>query len=213
MFKKSLPENPGNLQIGTIVEWVDAKGYGWVEAGGTRLFVHIKDFERGQRRPQAGEEVRFIPGIDSKGRSCAKQAALVKSGGRVRIGGWLLLCCLLVLPVVAMQWLPLPWWIGVVAMGVVAMGVVSAITYGMYAYDKQQAIAGEWRVPEATLHFAELLGGWPGAYLAQRWLRHKCSKASYQVVFWGIVVLFQIAAADVMLGHQLSRELMNRLIR
>jgi uncharacterized membrane protein YsdA (DUF1294 family) len=98
-------------------------------------------------------------------------------------------------------------------MGVGATGVVSAITYAMHAHDKQQAITGGWRVPEATLHFAELLGGWPGAFLAQRRLRHKCSKASYQIVFWGIVLLFQIAAVDVMLGHQLSRELMNRLIR
>jgi uncharacterized membrane protein YsdA (DUF1294 family) len=65
-------------------------------------------------------------------------------------------------------------------------------------------------VPEATLHLAELLGGWPGAFLAQRRLRHKCSKASYQIVFWGIVVLFQIASVDVMLGHQLSRGLQVR---
>jgi uncharacterized membrane protein YsdA (DUF1294 family) len=100
-----------------------------------------------------------------------------------------------------------------ICMGVGATGVVSAITYAMHAHDKQQAITGGWRVPEATLHFAELLGGWPGAFLAQRRLRHKCSKASYQIVFWGIVLLFQIAAVDVMLGHQLSRELMNRLIR
>lgn len=208
MFEKSLPENPGNPQIGTIMEWVDAKGYGWVESGGKRVFLHIKDIERGQRRPQAGEEVRFIPGIDSKARSCAKQATLVKSGGRVGIGGCLLLCGLLVTPLLAMRWLPHPWW-----MGVGAMGVVSAITYGIYAHDKQQAVAGGWRVPEATLHFAELLGGWPGAFLAQRRLRHKCSKAGYQIVFWGIVALFQIAAVDVMLGHRLSHELLNRLIR
>ena len=55
------------------------------------------------------------------------------------------------------------------------------ITYGMYADDKQRAASGAWRVPESSLHLAELLGGWPGAFLAQRWLRHKCSKASYQV--------------------------------
>ena len=160
MFEKSLPQNPGNQQLGTIVEWVDAKGFGWVEAGGTRLFVHIKDFERGQRRPQAGEEVRFIPGIDSKGRSCARKVTFMKFGGRTGVGVWLLLLALLALPMMALLWLPFPWW-----MGVGAMGVVSAITYGMYAHDKQQAVTGGWRVPETTLHFAELLGGWPVRFL------------------------------------------------
>lgn len=208
MFEKSSAGNPGNQQLGTIVEWVDEKGYGWVESGGKRIFVHIKEFERGQRRPRSGEEIRFSPGIDSQGRGCARKVTFVKSGGRTGVGGWLLLLALLVLPMMALLWLPFPWW-----MGVGALGVVSAITYGMYAHDKQQAVTAGWRLPEATLHFAELLGGWPGAFLAQRRLRHKCSKASYQIVFWGIVLLFQIAAMDVMLGHQLSRELLNRLIR
>jgi hypothetical protein len=28
------------------VEWNDAKGYGWVNAGGKRVFAHIKDTGR-----------------------------------------------------------------------------------------------------------------------------------------------------------------------
>ena len=32
-----------------------------------------------------------------------------------------------------------------------------------------------------TLHTLELIGGWPAAFLAQRWLRHKCSKRSFQM--------------------------------
>jgi uncharacterized membrane protein YsdA (DUF1294 family) len=64
-----------------------------------------------------------------------------------------------------------------------------------------------WRLPEATLHFAEILGGWPGAFLAQRRLRHKCSKAGYQIVFWGIVLLFQIAALDMIIGYGLCDSL------
>jgi len=41
------------------------------------------------------------------------------------------------------------------------------------------------------LHLLELLGGWPGAFLAQRRLRHKCSKRRYQFVFWLIVLAYQ----------------------
>jgi len=54
------------------------------------------------------------------------------------------------------------------------------------------------------LHLAELLGGWPGAFLAQRRLRHKCSKVSYQFAFWCIVGLFQLVSTDFILGHRLS---------
>jgi uncharacterized membrane protein YsdA (DUF1294 family)/cold shock CspA family protein len=195
-FQDSLP------QAGTIVEWVDDKGYGWVISGDKRYFAHIKDFERGQRRPKVGEEVRFIQGIDAKGRMCAKSISFIKSGGRVGFGIWLLLAALLALPLLALLWLPIPWWQGAGVM----LGV-SAITYGMYAHDKARAQSAGWRVPESTLHLAEVLGGWPGALLAQRHLRHKCSKTSYQVVFWTIVILFQIASADVILGHRLSRAL------
>jgi uncharacterized membrane protein YsdA (DUF1294 family) len=119
------------------------------------------------------------------------------------LGVWLLLLALLALPLFSFLWLPFPWW-----QGAGVMLVVSAITYGMYVHDKDRAVSSGWRVSESSLHLAELLGGWPGALLAQRRLRHKCSKTSYQVVFWSIVILFQIAAVDLILGHRLSRALL-----
>ena len=109
---------------------------------------------------------------------------------------------------VRLLWLPLPWW-----MGAGGLLLVSSITYVMYAHDKQRAMSKGWRVPESSLHLGELLGGWPGALLAQRGLRHKCSKPGYQVVFWAIVLLYQIAAVDVILNQRLSRAVMQFLNR
>ena len=74
--------------------------------------------------------------------------------------------------------------------------IINAFTYWDYARDKRRAEAGEWRVSEARLHLLELLGGWPAAFLAQRRLRHKYSKGSYQFVFWLIVLAWQFAAFD-----------------
>ena len=36
-----------------------------------------------------------------------------------------------------------------------------------------------------TLHWLEFLGGWPGALIAQRVIRHKNKKTSFQVDFMG----------------------------
>ena len=111
----------------------------------------------------------------------------------------LVLAGLLVLPVMAVyrRGLDLRW---VTGYGL----VLSAITYWRYACDKRRAEEGEGRVSEAQLHLLELLGGWPGALLAQRRLRHKCSKGGYQIVFWLIVLGYQFAAFDAFQDWQFS---------
>jgi uncharacterized membrane protein YsdA (DUF1294 family) len=62
------------------------------------------------------------------------------------------------------------------------------------------------------LHLLELLGGWPGAFIAQRRLRHKCSKRQYQVVFWAIVLLYQTTAFDSLQQWRISRALWNAIV-
>ncbi|WP_457329053.1 DUF1294 domain-containing protein [Rhizobacter sp. P5_C2] len=66
---------------------------------------------------------------------------------------------------------------------------LSVITFVVYAIDKSAARRKGPRTPERTLHLLSLAGGWPGALLAQRWLRHKSAKASFRRVFWVTVVV------------------------
>ncbi|KPZ53691.1 DUF1294 domain-containing protein [Pseudoalteromonas sp. P1-25] len=65
---------------------------------------------------------------------------------------------------------------------------LSLITYIMYAWDKRQAKQSTHkkvnRTPERTLHILALVGGWPGALIAQQWLRHKSQKRRFIVVLW-----------------------------
>lgn len=63
----------------------------------------------------------------------------------------------------------------------------------IYAFDKSAAEAGRWRTSESTLLAVGLVGGWPGAIVAQQWLRHKSSKAPFRSAFWA-TVLVNIAA-------------------
>lgn len=58
-----------------------------------------------------------------------------------------------------------------------------------YALDKSAAQEGRWRTRESTLHLLALLGGWPGALVAQKLLRHKSRKRRFQFVFWITVAL------------------------
>jgi uncharacterized membrane protein YsdA (DUF1294 family) len=65
----------------------------------------------------------------------------------------------------------------------------SVVAFCAYAIDKAAARRGGRRIPERTLHLIALLGGWPGALVAQRIFRHKTIKASFQRMFWFTVVL------------------------
>lgn len=67
--------------------------------------------------------------------------------------------------------------------------VASLLTFLMYAVDKSAAQKGAWRTKESTLHLLSLVGGWPGALLAQEKLRHKTKKQSFRFVFWCTVLL------------------------
>lgn len=78
---------------------------------------------------------------------------------------------------------PLLLWVGFVYL------VVSVATFTAYARDKSAARRCTWRTSERTLHLLALAGGWPGALLAQQWLRHKSSKTEFRAVFWVTVVL------------------------
>jgi uncharacterized membrane protein YsdA (DUF1294 family) len=67
--------------------------------------------------------------------------------------------------------------------------LASAACFAVYAMDKAAARAGRWRTSESMLLLMGLACGWPGAALAQQWLRHKSSKPSFGARFWVTVAV------------------------
>jgi uncharacterized membrane protein YsdA (DUF1294 family) len=66
--------------------------------------------------------------------------------------------------------------------------VMSLVCFVAYGWDKRRASNGSRRVPEQTLYFLTLLGGWPGALLGQRHFRHKTRKLSFLIVLHVVIV-------------------------
>lgn len=60
---------------------------------------------------------------------------------------------------------------------------INLVTITAYGADKRAAKTKAWRVPEVQLHLLELLGGSPGAFVAQKMFHHKTKKKSFQVSF------------------------------
>ena len=85
-----------------------------------------------------------------------------------------------------------------IAVGVLLL--VSLLTFFVYGFDKHAAETGRWRTPENNLHLLALIGGWPGAWCAQRLFRHKVRKASFMTVYW-TTVLVHIGAVAAWIGQ------------
>ena len=100
---------------------------------------------------------------------------------------------------------------GILAQSVVVSLVASGVTFLVYAFDKSAARKGARRTPESTLHLLSLIGGWPGAFAAQRILRHKSRKASFRFVFWLTVALNLVILA--WLGTPHGRAVFEKLLR
>lgn len=192
-------------RLGKVSEWNDDRGFGFIaplDGEPTRAFFHVRDYRLDGRRPEVGELVKFraqrqpdgkwraqavqrtVPAVRraspaTPARGPSRPPSVVP--GAVAVLAYALLIAWAIragrLPAEAM-FLPM---------------ILSAITYVVYALDKHAAQTGRWRTQETTLHLLELLGGWPGAWVAQQTLRHKSRKPGYRVAFWTMVLLHAAA--------------------
>lgn len=181
----SRPEAIDKRLHGKITAWDDDRGFGFIQPAGAgrEIFFHISAIRGRGIRPGMDQAVTYEVSRDDQGRPCATRVALSGTSARGVPG----LPRLLFSVIIAVTFLfavhlatragkiPLPiLWIYVVA---------SALCFMAYGLDKSAARRGTWRTNESTLHVLSLMGGWPGAIVAQRLLRHKTRKQPFRALF------------------------------
>lgn len=200
---------------GLITSWNDERGFGRIEStqGGEPIFVHISAWPRGSGRPSLNQPVSFEVEVGPKGKRARnvqtvqtrRQPRSPRPTERAVRAQWgtatlfTITIFLLFYLVIAVVW-TLPIWVAGLYL------VLSVATFLAYAADKSAASAGAWRTPEVTLHGLALAGGWPGALLAQQFLRHKSTKREFRQAFWGTVLLNLVGL--VVLASPLRHSLM-----
>lgn len=173
---------------GKIIRWNDDRGFGFIAAGdgGKDVFLHISAFRDRGRKPEQNESVTYELGHDAQGRPKALAVAFVENRpvSFGLNGMFLLLSGGFLLFVVAAAYT------GRLPIAIAGLYLAASVAaFVAYAMDKSAAKVGRWRISEQRLHLFSLFGGWPGALAAQRLLRHKSSKTSFQVEYWVHVAL------------------------
>ena len=180
-----------------MTTWNDDRGFGFLkpDGGGADVFLHFSAVPRGTTRPYVGQRLTFETEQDDKGKTRAVNAEPVLAAERaeptvrptsvvVAIGSILAFGTLFFVTHVIWQ---VPWTIAAFYL------VLSILTFVLYFADKRAAQRNRWRTPENTLLLVGLVGGWPGAAIAQQVLRHKTKKLSFRSRFWFTVILNVIA--------------------
>lgn len=201
------------LHKGKITTWNDDKGFGFItpNSGADRVFIHIKAFSVRNMRPDVGDIVVYSITKDDRGRFQAVNAKFVgdKQAQRSSRPASLSAIIFALLFFAAVGYSVRVSELHKIVL--VAYMLLSAIAFAAYAIDKSAAQAGRWRTQENTLHLLSLVGGWPGALLAQQTLRHKSSKTSFRVVFWVTVLLH--GGALVWLHTAEGRDFLQQLLQ
>ena len=67
--------------------------------------------------------------------------------------------------------------------------LINLVSFTMIGVDKRLAIQQKWRISERNLLLTSLIGGTIGSGLAMLIFRHKTSKESFLLRFYGIILI------------------------
>jgi uncharacterized membrane protein YsdA (DUF1294 family)/cold shock CspA family protein len=187
---------------GRLISWNDERGFGFIapDGGGQDVFVHASAFAKEGRHIEVGGDYEFDLDIGKDGRPKAKRVAYVavlKARPSVlsqflqRGPRFLVIAAFLFIVVAISTVQPIsPNWF-------IIYGVASVACFSGYGLDKAAASQKQWRVSETILLLIGLVGGWPGAIIAQEVFRHKTQKKTFRTLFWMTVAINMAAFVQI----------------
>ncbi|WP_259367877.1 DUF1294 domain-containing protein [Colwellia sp. MB02u-14] len=176
---------------GKLINWNDDKAFGFIapNSGGDHVFIHKTALSNRNRTPQINDVITFSISKDKLGRYCADEATFTgeklkkKQAKKVSMFS-------IYLSIIFLSLITVAHFLGHIPQNLIlAYFGGSVLTYIAYAFDKSKAQRGDWRTQESTLHLFALIGGWPGAAIAQQVLRHKSQKREFRLGFWFTVIV------------------------
>jgi len=176
-------------QRGKLTKWKDDRQFGFITPirGGKQVFVHIKAFTNQHRRPIGNEFVTYETGFDGTGRLRAEHVEFMGDDSINATEGWMIAATIALL---FLMFVGVSVFIGQLPFAILMFYLVaSAVAFLVYRRDKSAAQQNQWRTGEGTMILLGVIGGWPGAFVAQQFFHHKTKKRSFQIAFWITVVL------------------------
>jgi uncharacterized membrane protein YsdA (DUF1294 family)/cold shock CspA family protein len=176
---------------GKLIKWDADKAFGFIQpnGGGDHIFIHKTALANRSRIPQVNDVITFSLAKDNQGRYCAGEATFsgekLKKKQAKNVSKFSIYLAVLFLGSISIAFFlnHIPKNLLFAYLG------LSVVTFLAYWFDKSKAQRGAWRTQESTLHLFSLLGGWPGAAIAQQVLRHKSQKQEFRTGFWLTVVV------------------------
>tara|TARA_R110002020_G_scaffold309301_1_gene525146 strand:+ start:299608 stop:300234 length:627 start_codon:yes stop_codon:yes gene_type:complete len=194
---------------GRLVEWHADRGFGFIapDDGGPNVFLHIRALPKNDKRLEIGQPYAFDAVLSPDGRERAdnvvpldKPVTPQPEPEKPKRSRWRLLEHLppfLVIVAFAGIFASVSMVTDVSSNWYIIYGEASFACLVGYWIDKNAAIQKNWRVSETILLLIGLVGGWPGAIVAQEVFRHKTRKGTFRYLFWMTVAINMAAFVQI----------------
>jgi uncharacterized membrane protein YsdA (DUF1294 family)/cold shock CspA family protein len=176
---------------GKIVQWKGDKGFGFIEVnnGNSEVFFHQNCLLYQVKKPNVGDEVSFEIATNQEGKRRAERILFRGERDPRRIDRTVDIVCLAVSSLFLTGIGALVYYKKLDPIVLICYWTISAVALFLYWHDKVKSKNDQRRIPENKLHFYSLIGGWPGALIAQRIFHHKSRKKSFLLKYWLTVSL------------------------
>ena len=185
---KKIIKKPPMLK-GEVEYWNEKKGYGFINVENVEknIYFHINSYAYKNRRPKKGDKVvLFLTQSEGENSSAARVVArenqnmlyssdycdITNKSYCLEAGFYL--CASIIYFSLLFFFSPL--------IASVSLGLSLIAFWGIY-YDKIASITRQYRIPNATLYVAAILGAWSGILIARTIYKHKIKVNRFIVFF------------------------------